>query len=323
LALGCADEAGLYLVTRAMVVGGGALGLAVAAGAGRVIEGRAEATGMYDPNDLALVGVVVFPLAIWMLRDQSRLWRWVGAAAVVGALAAVTLTASRGGALGLGAVLLLLAVQYRKQMSPLKKLMAMAVVVAALVSAPATFWSRFKTLADPNADYNMTEETGRIALWKRGLGYFASRPLTGVGLGQFSTAEGAWAAQTLGTVAFKWSVAHSIWIQVLAETGLLGIVGFLGLYLPTLRDIRRTRARSATRAPPYEELRSFGAALGISIVGFFVAGTFLADAYEPAAMMLAALGMSFSYLVRQTMVPERRTKHGHSAGRLTAGLGPQ
>jgi len=317
VALACASEADLYGVARTMVAAGGALGLAVIAGAGEVIQGRAEAGTTYDPNDMALVGVVVLPMAIWMLRDKSRLWRWVGAACAVGALATVLLSASRGGALGLAAIVIAMAVQYWKRVSMAGKVVAAATLVGGLLAAPQTFWKRVGTLEDPNADYNTTSDLGRLALWKRGLGYFASRPLTGVGLGQFGAAEGAWLEQSRGATVFKWSAAHSIWIQVLAETGILGIIGFLGLYLPTFRDVRRLRARATGRAPPDESLHGLGIALGISIIGFFVAGTFLADAYSPPAMMLAAVAMSYSYLVRQRTLPARAVRRPPNASGFT------
>jgi len=257
-------------------------------------EGRTTLGAMYDANDIALVGVVVFPLAVWMMRDRSWVWRWIGVAGGAGALATVVMSASRGGMLGLGAVVLLIAVRYGSHIPLQWKIVSVLLLVVSLRFAPSTFWERFTTLKDTSADYNTTDEGGRLAIWRRGLGFFASRPLTGVGLAQFGAATGAWGERTLGRTNVPWMAAHSIWIQVLAELGLLGTVGFLGLYLPTLRDIRRLRLRTSSHAPPHKELQAFGEALGITIIGFFVSGSFLAMAYSPPAMLLAAIGMSFS-----------------------------
>ena len=301
LAVGCTDERDLYGVARAVVVTGVCLGLALLAGMGRGEQGRISLGETYDANDIALVGVIVFPFAVWLMRDRARLWRWVGAAGGAGALATIMMSASRGGMLGLGAIVVLLAVRYGRRIPLSWKIMSVLLLVAALRFAPSTFWTRFATLRDPDADYNTFAETGRLAIWKRGLGYFVSRPLTGVGLGQFGAAEGAWALRTYGPdVGFKWSVTHSIWIQVLAEVGILGMIGFLGLYVPTLRQVWGARRRRRSRAPP-QDLQAFGEALGIALVGFFVSGTFLAMAYSPPAMILAAMCMSYAYLSRKAV----------------------
>jgi hypothetical protein len=321
VAVACADAKSLYGVARAVAVAGGVLGLALLGGGGSMVGGRAVAGSTYDPNDMALVGVVVFPLALWLLRDRSRLWRWAGAACAAGALGTVILSASRGGMLGLAVVVLLLAVRYRRSIPMAGKLLGVVMLVGALAAAPPEFWARVATFKDLSQDYNATGEVGRLALWRRGLGYFASRPLTGVGLGQFGSAEGNWATENFGSSSgFKWSVAHSVWIQILSEIGIFGIIGFVGLYLPTLKDIRRLNDPERTRGPPDSELASFGVALGIAIVGFFVCGTFLAAAYSPPAMMLAAMGMSYSFIVRQAhMVPSGPTEAPRRRGRRRGG----
>ena len=304
IAVGCTDERDLYDVARAVVVTGVCLGLAFLAGMGRGQEGRISLGETYDANDIALVGVIVFPFAVWLMRDRARLWRWVGVAGGAGALATIMMSASRGGMLGLGAIVLLIAVRYGRRIPLQWKVVSALLVVVALKFAPATFWERLGTLKDPNADYNTFAETGRVAIWKRGFGYFLSRPVTGVGLGQFGAAEGAWALRTYGPdVGFKWSATHSIWIQVLAEVGILGIVGFLGLYVPTVCSVWRSRRRPRSRAPPQDGLQAFGEALGIALVGFFVSGTFLAMAYSPPAMLLAGMCMAYAYLSRKAAAP--------------------
>jgi O-antigen ligase len=301
VAVACADERGLYGLGRTVVVTSLLLGIAMLAGRATVIEGRASMGRTYDPNDIALLGVVILPLAFWLMRGRSSLWRWIGVAGGAGSLAVVMRSASRGGMLGLGAVLFLIAVVYRKRIPMTWKIVGTVLVVVALGLAPPTFWERFGTLQNLNEDYNTYAPTGRKNLWIRGVKYFASRPLTGVGLAQFGAAEGQWASQQQDRrgAGIRWGAAHSIWIQVLAELGIFGFIGFLGLYLPTLRDVLRLRAAGGPRAPPHDELQSFGEALAIAIVGFFVSGTFLSMAYSPPAMCVAALGMSYSFVSRR------------------------
>ena len=322
MAVACAEERDLYVAARAVVVTGAVLGLAFLAGMGRGAEGRLSLGTTYDANDIALVGVMVLPLAVWQMRDRARIWRWIGVAGGAGALVAIVMSASRGGMLGLGVVLLLIAVRYRKRIPLHWRITSVVLLVVALRFAPATFWTRFETLKDPSADYNTFDETGRVAIWTRGLAYFASRPLWGVGLGQFGQAEYEWGVRTQGrTAGFQSLVPHSVWIQLLAEIGLLGFVGFLGLYLPTLRDVLKSRLRTPSRAPPHPELQAMGDALGISIVGFFVCGTFLAMAYSPPAMLLAAIGMSYSRISRQAIAATEPSERTPRTRRGWVGLG--
>lgn len=300
LAVACSDEGVLYSVGRAMVITGALLGTALFVGFAKSVEGRMYLGDTYDPNDIALVGVVILPMAVWLVQEKGFKARAVGLMGAAGSLALILASASRGGMLGLATVLALVAARHRRRMPLHWKAIATAILCVGLWLAPSTFWDRLQTLEDPNADYNTSSLTGREAIWTRGMKYFESRPFTGVGLGEFGFAEG-----TLGTryipagAHIRWSQAHSVWVEVTAETGLLGIISFLGLYLPTLRDIRRVRSRSRGRSPPQDRLAAFGDALGIAIIGFFVSGTFLTMAYSPPAILLAGLGMAYAHLAKE------------------------
>lgn len=315
VAVACTDERLLYSLARSMAVTGAVLGAALFTPIVKSVEGRMYLGVTYDPNDIALVGVVILPFAVFLMQEQERGSRWLGFAGAAGSLAVIIASASRGGMLGLGAVLLLIAMRHRKRLSFRWKLIATVCLGLGLLLAPSTFWTRLQTLKDPDADYNTSSLTGREAIWKRGLGYFAARPFTGVGLDAFSYAEGTWGQRNLPTgVRIRWSQAHSVWIEMLVETGFVGITGFLGLFLPTFGDVHRMRKRLAGRSPPEERLRAYGDALAIAIIGFFVAGTFLTMAYSPPSMLLAGLAMAYAHVAR-----ERR-----SVGRIapSAGRGP-
>lgn len=309
LALGAASERDLSFVVRSVVATTALLGIALLAGLGESEQGRMSLGATYDANDIALVGVIALPFCVW-LAAQARGWdRILGVTGAASTLALVITAASRGGMLALAAVLLTLFLHYRKHLSVGAKMLAVGMLVLSLSLAPDTFWQRFDTLLNPTEDYNASDELGRKALWIRGLGYFARDPLTGVGISQFGTAEGAWAIATRGSSdGFKWSTAHSVWIQVLVELGILGIVGFVGIFLPTFRDAGRLRRLARGPVPPTERLTSLGNALTASIVGFMVGGTFLSMAYSPPAMLLAAVSIAFAGIARQA---QRRARLIH------------
>lgn len=302
ITVACGDESFLYSIARTMAVTGAILGAALFTPLAKSVEGRLYLGVTYDPNDIALVGVVILPIAVWLIQENGFRSRCLGVLGAAGALAIIIGSASRGGMLGLAAVLALVAIRNRRRMPLRWKTIALVFFCVGLALAPATFWKRLQTLQDPDEDYNTSSLTGREAIWKRGLHYFAARPLTGVGFEEFSFAEGTLAQRYIPPGArIRWSHAHSVWIEVLAETGIFGMIGFLGVYLPTLREVRRMRRlRFGTRSPPESaRLIAFGDALAIAIIGFFVAGTFLTMAFSPPAMLLAALGMAYTHVARQ------------------------
>ncbi len=262
---------------------------------------RASITGMYDPNDLALVASVSLGFTIWLLSDSSRRWRIIGAASTLFALLLVVRSGSRGGFLAVVAVLIPLLLSARSILPRWLRLAALPVLVIASTQLPDSFKQRITTLTALDQDYNTSSVTGRVEIWKRGVGYFLRRPLTGVGFGEFGTAEGRWAASRGSSQGFKWSAAHNMYVQVAAECGVAGIIGFLGIFLPTVRHLRRPRRvrdGPVTLEPP----DTHGRALAIATVAFLIAGTFLSAAYSPVAIVLAALTIAHAGIVRRERV---------------------
>ncbi|HWH11929.1 MAG TPA: O-antigen ligase family protein [Solirubrobacteraceae bacterium] len=98
----------------------------------------------------------------------------------------------------------------------------------------------------------------RYQLWQQAVKADASHPLTGIGAGTF----GLW-WQSHASVALHVSDAHSLYLQTLAETGIVGLILIGGVILCLLAaGIRRT-----LRAPPSLRLPLAGATAGIAVFG--------------------------------------------------------
>ena len=265
-------------------------------------EGRYGASASYDPNDAAFACVVALPLALWLLVSGTRSWhRLVGLAGIAGAMGGVIFSGSRGGFLGLAAVLFgILLIRGRRALPVKWRMGFLVLVIVGLAQAPSSFWTRVSTLTDLSGDYNMRSTTGRKQVWTRGIRYAIQRPLWGVGFRGFGQAEGRWAGVNVRPgVGFKWSTAHNSVIQVAAELGFLGLLAWLGLYVPTWLITRRfERDRQRARDPTLE---AWGKAVGVALVGFFVAGFFLSAAYGGVAVTLAGLGIATTILMSQSL----------------------
>jgi O-antigen ligase len=233
-------------------------------------NGRLTGTGMYDPNDLAALFCFLWPFCLALIRRRD--YRLVALGALTMALVAfnITRTGSRGGLLGwiVGTILFYLVFHPIR----LLKVVAVSCVCVALLwrEAPPIFRDRAKTILHPSEDYNANLETGRVKIWGRGLGYLASRPITGVGLNNFSEAEGRHFMQQ-GKAA-PWFTAHNTYIQVATE---LGIVGF-GLFMGILWNCgRRTlpmwrRSKRNALHPEWHRPELFAALAAYMVAAFFL-----------------------------------------------------
>ena len=103
-----------------------------------------------------------------------------------------------------------------------------------------------------DADYNRNDESGRMQIWQRGVGYMLRYPILGVGPGNFQTAEGTlspFAQRQQFGVGVRWNAAHNSFVQVGAELGLPGLILFVAIIATAFRALRRSgrRASSAVR----------------------------------------------------------------------------
>lgn len=98
---------------------------------------------------------------------------------------------------------------------------------------------------------------GRLATYRQGWEIFRGAPLVGVGVDQFTAGQELVADVVVnGTRAVE--TAHSTYVSILAEQGLLGFVPLLGFSFATWRLLRRLRRHVSER----EELLALGAFRG-------------------------------------------------------------
>ncbi|PYV13173.1 MAG: hypothetical protein DMG07_15295, partial [Acidobacteria bacterium] len=200
-------------------------------------EGRAAWVGIFgNPNELAYGLVILIPLAISAASAQRfavRVLSW-GMTAVY--LAAIFVSYSRGGFLGLLVVLALIGWRSRSLWFRLLMLVGLA---AAFVYVSA-YWTRSSDFSNLNQDLSVQQ---RIATIHAGIEMFCDRPLLGVGPGCFVVAWPLYAPKDLYTRG--WLVNHNTFFQVLSETGLAGTIPFVLLIGAALFHARRIARRTA------------------------------------------------------------------------------
>jgi len=247
----------------------------------------------YDANDFATFVVTAIPFGIYFLHAAPRLAIRAGAAfGLVILTLAFVWSGSRGGFLALSAVAGFILLRYSA--IPVRWRVIATALVAIVVFATASdhYWQQMETITS-DSDYNHTSETGRLPIWRRGIGYMLANPLFGVGADNFPAAEGTLSPlaerQQYG-IGVRWNAPHSCFVQIGAETGVPGLTLFVAILASAFVALRR--------AGPAERIQAAASgralltpALTASLIGFVVGGFFLSLAYSEMLYTLIAFAV--------------------------------
>jgi O-antigen ligase len=242
----------------------------------------------YDPNDLALSLVMIFPLSWWCFRSAASGYRrflaFLGMLTIVGGIMAAQ---SRGGLLALGAAVCVLGYRSRNSLTPLAATLALT-AAAVLVVFPSGVFDRYASILQYQTDESAV---ARLAVWKAGLQMFADHPLTGVGAGAFETVYGMYYIDREGAGNI-WRAAHSSYIEVAAELGIFGLLAWLAVLASGFFTLVRARRALSMSEPAFDEQRELSNwvdAATASLVSFLVGGMFLSRAYDVVLIILLAM----------------------------------
>jgi O-antigen ligase len=247
----------------------------------------------YDANDLAAFLVTAVPFGIFFLQAARRAWsRLLAAGALLLLMVAFVRTGSRGGFIALLAVAAYVVLRYSA--IPLGRRLGATVLVAVVVAATASdqYWQQMGTIGS-DTDYNRTEESGRMQIWRRGIGYMLQHAMLGVGPDNFRAAEGTlspFADRQQFGVGVRWNAAHNAFIQVGAELGVPGLVLFVAMIVSAFVALRRSQAPGRA-AGPADRQTQLAQVLTASLIGFVVGAFFLSLAYSEMLYTLLAMAV--------------------------------
>jgi O-antigen ligase len=149
---------------------------------------------------------------------------------------------------------------------------------------------------------------GRQFLWSTATNMWKAHPILGVGGGNFSFLVGPYQSRDYGREEFlerDWSgtATHSVFFQVAAEQGSVGILLFAYIVWAHLRTIRRLRRQVASALGIAPDVRRdadlYGGALGGAMVGYCAAGAFLSVAYYPYLWYFSAMAVALEAAVKR------------------------
>ncbi|KAF7780285.1 MAG: O-antigen ligase family protein [Pseudoalteromonas tetraodonis] len=246
----------------------------------RVTISREYRSQLGDPNDLSLV--LMFPVSFLAaeLFDKSanKYRRLFAAVGLLLAISGVIATQSRGGLLGIAAILSFFL--YQKVKNPIVVGMCAAVAMLAMMVFAGIGDRQSGGAAEDGVD---ASAMGRIYAWQAAINMALSNPLTGVGVDNFYVNYYFYSPHWDG----KNHAVHSTWFQVLGETGFVGIGIFVLLIASIYRSLSRVYCINALNHN--DQVAVNANALKAGLIGFMVAGTFLTQAFTWPLYIILAL----------------------------------
>jgi len=247
-----------------------------------------------DNNAFGLAVNMSLPMLFFLARDEKRRpYRLLLYLAFACGILSVVLTYSRGGLLGLAAVILALTLKSRYKL--VGAFLAATCFVGVITFAPPQWMSRMTGLAHGDVDMSGHQ---RLVSWGTSWNFAMDYPITG---GSFNALPDVEIFQRYQNEplpgGFLSSGPHSIYFQTLEEQGFVG----LGLYLilvgscwASLLSLRRRAARSPSSkwVVPYTHM------IEVSLFGFLVSGAFLGLANFDLFYQLVAMVIILKMLYR-------------------------
>ena len=265
-------------------------------------EGRLQG-GSGDPNVLAagIVPAIILAAAL-IVSARSLLGRIALGLSLVLMGVGFAATESRGGMLAMGLALIVSIVVAKGRRGAV-------VLITLLAVGAAGVWF----VNQPSALQRVTSfdggGNGRSALWRVGWEMAQDHPIVGVGFGNF-TAQSEKYVRRPTTLEFveliveKPHVPHNTYLQLWAESGIIGLALFLALCAASLRAA--LRAASRFDAIGDDAMATLSRAVFVALISIMAASFFLTNGHDARWWLLLAMGPALSACALRASPPRRQ-----------------
>ncbi len=245
-------------------------------------------------TEISLALTMAVPLLWYLTLQSNNAWvKLALKAAIVLTAIAVIGSYSRGGLLAILGMSVFLWFKSRKKIAI--SLIVLMMIPAMLSFMPDTWFEKMATIETYKQD---SSAMGRINAWGFATNLAQDRPFTGGGFGAF-TRENFY---KYAPIPEDFHDAHSIWFEMLGEHGFIGLLLFIGVWVTAWRVGNRvialTKGNEALRWA-----RDLAAMIQVSLIGYFVGGSFLGLAYWDFPYVLMALLVLTHVVVQRELAP--------------------
>jgi probable O-glycosylation ligase (exosortase A-associated) len=242
-----------------------------------------------DPDSMAVTLLLGIPLCLALLERSNPKWmRAIAAASIVLYLVTIVDTGSRAAAAGVLFLVLLVLFRKPKNLIYLPLLLVLGPLVWVVI--PQQYKARYETVDNLKSDESYQN---RILSWHGGMAMFESNPITGVGAGNYTYANGMkfWP----GDGRKHWLNAHSLYFKLLGELGLVGIFTFGGYLICVFRlNFRLRKELRARNASAF--LQQLPSMFNIMFCLLLFDGYAAHNLYRDAWYFVGAIGASIGML---------------------------
>lgn len=251
-----------------------------------------------DPNFHGQILAAVLPLAIYrVLDDKNPMLKVVAVGAVLLLVFAIVNTYSRGAFLAMMVTLVLIAIERRIKISLIILVLIITGVIIQFL--PAGYTQRLETLSiftsDETTIHSEGSFRGRTSEMLSAQSMFADHPLLGVGVGNYEINYQDYAGRLGLEQRTENRQAHSLYLEVAAETGIFGILTFAGLFTVLLVGLTQAR-RHVQRLNQDTDWATWLMSLQMAITSYLMSSIFLHGDFIRFLFFLVALGAAAIHL---------------------------
>jgi putative inorganic carbon (hco3(-)) transporter len=247
------------------------------------------------PNLWAQVLVALSTILVFRIFYEKQPIVKLAAVVMLGIMLYIVLnTYSRGAYLVIAIDAVLLLFMFRKRFNPMILLAGTVIVIFTIPFLPTTYRERFTSLfivTSQDGIYQDTSLRGRSSEMLTGLAMFAEHPILGVGAGNYPTNYQRY-AQLIG-IEFRTEARdpHSLYVQLLAETGILGTITFLGIVF-FLFDALNKACAAIEKSPRLADWLPWISSYRFAILSYLLTSIFLHNAYIRYLWILIAMALT-------------------------------
>ena len=231
-----------------------------------------------DPNFWAQSLVLLLPIGLWWLQSsRSKFERVLVIGGMLAIVAAVLQTQSRGGLLALTVAIVALGVM---SPGPMRRLAAILPIILIFGIVATGQLDRIALLADVGSSNAQSIEdealSGRLSENLAAIAMFRDRPVIGIGANQFEANYSTYAAE-FGIDDRVERQAHNSYLEMAAESGILGVATFIGMIIAGLG--LGFAARRRLRELHDYDMAGLAEVLIAGLIAYAVAAIFLHQAF--------------------------------------------
>ena len=269
-----------------------------------------------DPNFYAQILVVLVPVAIYRLWDESSsVLKILSAYCLAVIILALVFTYSRGASLALGLVIFMSIINKRIKLRYI--LLLLLIFLPLIIFVPGQFKGRLNTLDEllPGQDESKIHLDSsfqqRILYMKTAWVMFSDNPFLGVGSGNYSEHYDKYSEQ-VGSIVSSYEdfgkprLPHSLYLQIASETGIIGFIIFISIIFLTLMNFLSSYKRFK-KVGDYDS-GSIVISFMFGFIGYLISSFFLHGDYIRYFWLLVAIAVAANHISQnfvESRIPSR------------------